>query len=45
MEILTTKDYSKFSTINGNRVLNQKKIENLISDIKKVSTYFRTAQL
>lgn len=33
MEILQTKDYSLFSTINGNRNLSQAKINNIVADI------------
>lgn len=34
MEILQTKDYSLFSTINGNRNINRKKVEQLTDDVK-----------
>lgn len=34
MEIKQTFEYQKFSTISGNRTLNEKKIKNIISDIK-----------
>lgn len=33
MEILTTKDYSKFKTIVGNRGINRKKVSKLVNDI------------
>lgn len=33
MEIQQTKDYSKFETINGNRSLNQNKIQKIVNDI------------
>ena len=35
MEIKTTKDYEKFDTILGNRVINEKKVERLMDDINK----------
>jgi hypothetical protein len=34
MKILQTKDYSLFSTINGNRNINRKKVEQLTDDVK-----------
>lgn len=34
MDILYTTDYHRFSTINGNRIINQKKVDRLIEDIQ-----------
>ena len=34
MEIFYSKDYERFSTINGNRIINKKKVERLIEDIQ-----------
>ncbi|MBT0607614.1 ParB/RepB/Spo0J family partition protein [Aequorivita echinoideorum] len=34
-KITVTKEYEKFSTILGNRIINEKKVENLMADISK----------